>query len=63
MSIGFMISENYENKKLFLTPSYLIVEGGMSMESLESLGELKLYNDESYTNYRIKIYVKNFLAL
>lgn len=63
ISIGFMISENYENKKLFLTPSYLIIEGGMNKECLQSLGELRIINDESYTNYRIKVYVKNFLTL
>ena len=61
--MGFMISENYENKKLFLIPSQVSIEGSMNPDFFEPIGNLELINDESYTNYRIKVFVKNLIKL
>lgn len=63
IKIGFhSVWTDYVDKVLGV-PSSVMMEGGDSPNSLVPLGSLTLINDEGYTNFGVKVFVKNFQTI
>ena len=58
--IGFnSVWTDYSDKVLGL-PTSVLLEGGTNDKQFFPLGSLEPINDEGYTSYAVKVYVKNF---
>lgn len=44
-------------------PSSVLLEGGKTVNDLKPLGTLDPINDEGYSNFSVKVFVKNFYTI
>ena len=58
--IGFNSYLSDSTDKLIGTPSSIMIEGGTDLNNLAPIGCLQYLNDEGYSNFSQKVFVKNF---
>ena len=51
------------NNKIIGIPSSILLEGGMSLTTMEPLGTLDLINDLGYSVYSVQVFRKNFMKI
>lgn len=60
MVIGFNSVEPSILNKMVGVPSVVMLEGGLSLDNMHSMGQLSLLDDEGFSNFSVKTFVKNF---
>jgi len=60
LALGFHAIDTAFNNKIVGVPSTILLEGGLNLENMHSLGSLNLLDDEGYSNFSVKVFVKNF---
>lgn len=63
MSIGFNASGSEMADLVFGVPQSVILEVGESEKDFQPFGTMTLINDEGYTNFGVKVFVKNFQTI
>lgn len=59
IKIGFPAASFEMNDKLVASPSLVLLEGGMDIKNMESMGEMEFINDDGYSCNGVKVFVLN----
>jgi hypothetical protein len=60
IKLGFNTSWTDYSDKVLGVPTSILLEGGLTQNTLQPLGTLQLVNDEGYSQYGVKVFGKNF---